>query len=740
MAPPEPHPFPWPWETFELAGVMLLVLGPEGRVVHVNARGAETLARPTEEIVGKDWFATFLPERIRRDVRQVFGEVMSGRTGAPATHENAVLRPDGSERIIAWRNALVRDPQTGRVVFGISSGEDVTDLRRTEAALRESEARFRATFEQAAVGMAHVGFDGCILRANDTLCAIVGYERAELERLTIADVTHPDDYAADLSHAQALLAGQTRTYRLEKRYIRKDGSSVWASLTASIARDADGVPQHFLSVVEDISDKKAAQALLRNEELQRMALAAAQAGAWEWHGNTDAEVWSPETFRLFGLEETAGAPSFRTFLERCVDPRDRGRFESEVERLIANGGGRFAIDFRSHVPERGLRWMTTAGLLTCDGPEDPVFAYGLVADITLRRNLEDALRESEERLRLATTAAGIGVWEWDVVADEITWSDVFVPASAAATNDRPPRRLAEWLSHVHPEDRAGVEIALRRALSGEAPYALDLRMVTDSGQVIWIRTRGTVLRDADGAPQRVLGVDLDVTNDRTAQDELGRLARELDHRARNVFALVQAIASQTLSRGHERTALLQRLSALIKAHGIAARGGTSELGVILGEELAPFDPLRVVIHGPAVALSSRATTAFAMVFHELATNAAKYGALSGDAGRLAVDWTIGEAERGRTVLRIGWTETAAHEVEPPERRGFGSAVVKGSIEQTLGGVAEIVYRPMGLTATLTVPLAAVAAEEPTPVSQMYPPLAIADVPPAMAPLGAAGGG
>ena len=141
-----------------------------------------------------------------------------------------------------------------------------------QAALADSERRFRDTFERAAVGIAHVGLDGRFLRVNDRFCAITGYSAAELTQTGFAAITHPDDIAADMALVRRLLAGEIETFSCEKRYLRKDGSTVWAALTVSLARDADGRNLHFIPVVEDISARKAAETAARESAATLAAL------------------------------------------------------------------------------------------------------------------------------------------------------------------------------------------------------------------------------------------------------------------------------------------------------------------------------------------------------------------------------------------------------------------------------------------------------------------------------------
>jgi two-component system sensor histidine kinase UhpB len=167
-----------------------------------------------------------------------------------------ILRPsDGQIHWLQARGKVLYD-RNGRPERMIGVNADITEQKRAAATRHESEERFRFTFEEAALGMAHVGLDGRWLRINRKLCEIVGYTREELLYMTFQDITYPDDLEADLAHVKELLEGKVGRYSMEKRYIRKDGSLVWVNLTASLLRDSDGDPKYFISVVEDITARK----------------------------------------------------------------------------------------------------------------------------------------------------------------------------------------------------------------------------------------------------------------------------------------------------------------------------------------------------------------------------------------------------------------------------------------------------------------------------------------------------
>jgi len=163
--------------------------------------------------------------------------------------ETEFIFPDGHR---GWFRLIIQPVTEGIAIYS----EEITERKLAEQALAESESAFRASFHQAAVGMAQVGLDGSWVRVNQRLCDIVGYPAEELLRLSFQEITYPDDLGADLESVGRVLSGEIDSYSLEKRYIRKDQSLVWINLTVGLVRESSDAPAYFVSVVEDITERK----------------------------------------------------------------------------------------------------------------------------------------------------------------------------------------------------------------------------------------------------------------------------------------------------------------------------------------------------------------------------------------------------------------------------------------------------------------------------------------------------
>jgi PAS domain S-box-containing protein len=169
--------------------------------------------------------------------------------------EVIIERPDGTRVSVLASVGPLHD-QRGKLIGAIKCFQDITDRKRSQEQQNATERRSRALFENAGVGIAQVALDGHWLQCNEHLCNIVGYSHAELMKLSFQDITHPDDLASDCAQAARLLQGDISSYKMEKRYLRKDGSVVWVNLTASIVRDEQGKPEYFIAAVEEIERRK----------------------------------------------------------------------------------------------------------------------------------------------------------------------------------------------------------------------------------------------------------------------------------------------------------------------------------------------------------------------------------------------------------------------------------------------------------------------------------------------------
>ena len=230
---------------------------------------------------------------------------------------------------------------------------------------------------------------------------MVGYTREELLTKKFGDITHPDDLEQDLRAMRRMLAGEVDTYLREKRYYRKDGSVAWANLAVSMMRKADGSPDYFISIIEDISERKRAEEKLRERE-ERLLLASwiSGLGIFEWDVQADRAVWENERmYEIFGHTRADGSLSKTRLIERYVHPGDA----ATLDQALADGmksGRPFHTVYRIRRKDGALRWLELAGNFELARDGAPIRMIGVLADITERKQVEEKLRESQERLQI----------------------------------------------------------------------------------------------------------------------------------------------------------------------------------------------------------------------------------------------------------------------------------------------------------------------------------------------------
>lgn len=286
--------------------------------------------------------------------------------------------------------------------FAIVTIRDVSERVRNEEARRQSEKRFRNALEHAPIGMAIVSLEGRWIEVNNAACEMLGYSREELTSLTFQEITYPEDLEADLEQAGRLLRGEIRSYQMEKRYVRKDGSIIPALLTGTVVRDDAGNPEQFIAQIIDISERKRAEEEMK-KLTKRLALAtrAGGIGVWELDLRNDVVSWDERMEKLYGRVPEEGMGGYEVW-HRCLHPGDVKRVEEEVTAAI-EGTGDFASEFRIVRPDGETRIVYSAAIVSRNKAGKGIRMTGINIDVTENRRREEAiniaLKEKEMLLK-----------------------------------------------------------------------------------------------------------------------------------------------------------------------------------------------------------------------------------------------------------------------------------------------------------------------------------------------------
>ncbi|HEY3799526.1 MAG TPA: HWE histidine kinase domain-containing protein [Caulobacteraceae bacterium] len=318
-----------------------------------------------------------------------------------------------------------------------------------------------------------------------------------------------------------------------------------------------------------------------------------------------------------------------------------------------------------------------------------------------------ALRHTEAQLEFALWAGKLGSWSLDLRTRRYTFSD-YCRVNFGLGPDDPFDTYEDVAARIHPDDREPRHRAIETAIATGADLDVEYRILRPDGRIGWILARGRASFE-DGLAVRLAGISLDITDRKEVEGRQQLLLDELNHRVKNTLASVQSIAMQTRRFAAEPAdfdaTFIARLGALAQAHELlsAAAWDGASLASVIQRTLAPYlyegEGSRVVFGGPAVRLGPNAAVTLNMAFHELTTNAAKYGALSTPAGRVDIEWREGP---GRGV-DIDWRERGGPAVEPTRRRGFGTRLIEQGLTHELGGEAQLVFQPQGLWCRLRFP-------------------------------------
>ncbi len=717
----------------------------DGTVNTWNEAAAGILGWSAEEMIGKPLSTIFTPEDIAAGVYDE--ELRLATERGRARDERWHLKADGSRFFASGEMMQLQDTEGGQTGF-LKILRDRTRERREQQELETSRERLRLALEASSlVGTWDWDITADTLYSDARFAHLFGVEPALAEAgaplSAYVGGIHPDDVervGARITEA----VGSGDIFDEQYRTIDLGGRTRWIHARGRCYHDSQGRPLRFPGAVVDLTQERAREArqaaLLRlGDELQVQGLAEghpitalqilcealdtrragyAVVGEDERTATVVAEWTRDGVPALSGsFDLTAFGPDFVASLRAGV--LTVADIEAD-ERTAAGAAAWRAIGVRSvvnmAVVEGGR--VRVVLYLNDDRPrswdaEDVGFVREVLErtwTVTQRRRAEQALADAETRLRLAHEAAEIGSFDFDLVSGTLIW-DARCSAAFGLSGDGPVSYEDTFLPALHPDDRARTQAAVEAAVDPVNPKLFDVVYRTigiEDGVVRWVHASGQTLVE-NGRSVRFVGAVRDVTEEKEAEERQNLLTRELQHRVKNTLAMVNALANQTLRRAANvqdgLAAFSARLLALGHAHDILTQTSwtSAPIAAIVERSLAthrPSDETRLSWTGPNVRLNARQALALSLALHELATNAAKYGAFSNETGTVQIAWRLSASGEGAVHLLLEWREIGGPPVSPPAARGFGSRLIQQSLASEFRGTVDMHFEAAGLVCVI----------------------------------------
>jgi len=500
-------------------------------------------------------------------------------------------------------------------------------------------------------------------------------------------------------------------YRLASLADReRSGRERWVAIEGAVLRRADGV--QLLGVTRNITELKHAEAKLReSERASRELLGALPAAIYVTDAAGHVTYCNEAAVNLWGATPKLGEDKWSGF----------SRF------YYADGTPMVLEDCPTEIALRQGRavWGCEAILERTDGSRIPIIPYpkplrdrtgtivgviNMTVDISEHKTAELALAERNTQLALAAKIALVGSYAYDVKTGEMQVSEGYA-AVHGLPEGTTETTLNQWWTRVHPEDLERVGKLREETFADQRDGSnIEYRIIRSGGEVRWIEKRNFITYDGDRRPQRVVGVTIDVTERKRVEEQQRVLVSELDHRVKNTLATVSAVVSHTLdantSMADFSAALGGRIQSMARTHELlsASRWHGISLAELVRRELAPYATTgNTEVNGPKVVLRAEVGQIMAMVLHELATNAAKYGALSTKKGRVSIQWDRRLNGGPRPDLVLTWLEIGGPPVIAHRKSSYGTSTIRDLVPYEFGGTVDLVFAPDGAQCRMALP-------------------------------------
>lgn len=512
---------------------MVTLLDRSGRILETNTTALQVIGYRNEDVIGRYFWEIRLwqneadrPERIER-IRHAI-ELASA--GEHVRYEGQIsLKPGVTEDVDLSIKPI--PGIDGRPLMLLMEGRLITEFKKAEKNLKESEARYRSFFEYSMDGILLSAPDGGILSANPAACAMFGMTEAEIIQAGRAGLTDPLDEKGKLFVS---ILNKAANFSNELNFKRKDGTIFPGEYSSGIFRDAAGAAQISL-IIRDITERRRSEEAIRQSNKRfEMISRTTNDAIWEWDIR-NGKKWANKTHQLlYGLKPEDPVPDEDTWRNR-IHPADRKQIVSRQEFSLASDTNVFISEYRFLNGDGNYVFVFDRCYIERDAAGAPIRMTGSMMDISDRKRSEEQLMESEQRLRLSLEAGKQGLYDLNVQTGEAVVNDQYAlmlgykPETFKETN-------AFWIERLHPDDAAVTRKAYLEYTNGNtSEYKVEFRTKTASGSWKWILSLGKIVEyDAAGKPLRMLGTHTDIDSIKTAEAALFRSQRRFQNLVENI--------------------------------------------------------------------------------------------------------------------------------------------------------------------------------------------------------------
>jgi len=627
-------------------------------------------------------------------------------TGEPTRNAEVVMERHDGTRFVALVNIRALRDRNGAIEGAINCFQDITSYHAVAEELQRRNEDLEDFFNNGAVGLHIVNGEGIIVRANQAELSLLGYSADEYIGRHIAEFHADAPVIGDILHR--LSCGE-KLESYPARLRAKDGSIKQVVITSN-GRFNEQKLVNTRCFTVDVTELREAEAAKRDSE-ERLAATYNAATIGIAEADADGRLLRVNDAICKMLGRSREQLLSMTFFD-YTQPQDAEEDRARYARLVAGELDSYVLRKRASRPDGTTIYLD---IHSSSVTNERGFRYGVrvIQDVTVAKHLEDRLRESERHLRNLLEAMPAAVYTTDAEG-HITFFNRAAVEMAGQTPQPGDLWCVTWrLFHPDgtplPHDQCPMAIALKEDRPVRGAEAIAER--PDGTRVPFI-PYPTPLHDADGKLIGAINMLVDITERKQAENRQKTLIDELNHRVKNTLATVQSLAAQTARHATSADDLYRRLEArllaLSRAHDLLTQRHWEDapLDLLVREVLFPISSdaaERVQIEGNSLDVSTRVALNLTMVLNELATNAAKYGALSTHQGCVSVRWEKAPRQDG-TSLVLEWREAGGPAVAPPMTRGLGSRLMERCIERDLGGTFALSFAPEGVACRISIPL------------------------------------